>query len=144
MKCFGSLSVSLILLVTGILACSRSGSDNPPGNGPHIIDFNDNTNPVVVINTPLNNEVFSSGNVIRVSGRVDDNSLYRGFIRITNDADNSIVKEQLYEIHGFQFYNFSLEYTTSVAVASDYTITVQFEDHGLNPGSKTLKVKMNP
>jgi hypothetical protein len=137
------ISVIMVMIWTAFTACSKSGTPDP-SPGPHIIDYTDNTVPVVDIYTPGDNQLFSTGDTIKITGRVTDNGLYQGFVRITNDANSAILREQLYEIHGFQSYNFSLNYKTSVLVASDYTITVQFEDHGLNVGGKTVKVKVNP
>ena len=137
------ITVVMELMLAAFTACSKS-STTDPSSGPHIVDFTDNTTPVVDIYTPGDNQSFSTGDTIKITGRVTDNGLYQGFVRITNDANSVILKEQLYEIHGFQFYNFSVNYKTSVTVASDYTITVQFEDHGLNAGVKTVKVKVNP
>jgi hypothetical protein len=89
--------------------------------------------------------VFISGNVINVTGRItDDLGLYRGSIRITNDANNAVVKEQLYEIHFVLSYDFNISYTTNVSVPSNYTVTVFFEDHGYNNATKSVKVKVNP
>ena len=132
----------LILLVT-VAGCSTS-SDPIPGNGPHTVDFNDTSTPVVDIYTPGANQVFLSGDTIKITGRVTDNGLYQGYVKITDDATSSVIKEQRYEIHGFQLYNFAVNHKTAVTVASDYTVTVQFEDHGLNAGSKIVKVKVNP
>lgn len=122
-------------------ACSRGGEVD---DGPHIINANDTTLPLIEIYHPLDDQFFRSGDTIRVEGKVTDNSLYRGSIRITNDANGAVIKEQLYEIHGFTQYNFSLAHKTAVTAAADYTVTVQYEDHGYNNAVKTVKVKVNP
>ena len=139
----------LILLITGTIfavACSKSGSSSDNGGGPHPnpspIDV---TAPVLNINTPTSNQVFTSGNMISITGRItDDYGLYRGSIRITNDANAVILKEQLYEIHYVLAYDFNISYTTNVTITSDYTVTVSFEDHGANFATKSVKVKVNP
>jgi hypothetical protein len=129
-------------IVTGIIMSCSGGGQLPPDY--HYSDFNDSTTPVVDIYTPTENQVFNSGDTIKIDGRVTDNSLYRGSVKITNDATGAVVKEQQYEIHGFQAYNFHVEYKTSVAAVSNYTVTVQYEDHGLNNGLKNVRVKVNP
>ena len=139
-KFFGWIAVILLLALAG---CS-SGGNPPPNNGPHTVDFNDTSTPVVDIYTPGVNQVFLSGDTIKITGRVTDNGLYQGFVRITDDASTAVLKEQQYEIHGFQLYDFAVNYKTAVTVTRDYTITVQFQDHGLNAGSKIVKVKVNP
>ena len=131
------------LLVIAVTSCSTNGGI-PPNDDPHGLDLNDYTTPVVDIYTPTDNQVFVSGDTIRITGRVTDNGLYQGFVRISNEANSAILKNQEFEIHGFQFYNFNIEYKTSVTVASDYTVTVQFEDHGRNAGIKNVRVKVNP
>jgi hypothetical protein len=146
--------IANIYLVTAILAivagCSKSGgaadpTDGGGGGGPHITNNADTTPPVVEIYTPTPDQVFSTGNTISVTGKVSDgDGLYRGSIRITNDATGSILKEQLYEIHGVLQYNFTVAYTPSVTAVSDYTVTVSYEDHGQNITSKTVKIKVNP
>ncbi len=129
-----------------VVACSKGGSSTHDDGGgvptPSPIDV---TAPVLNINTPASNQVFASGNVINITGRItDDYGLYRGSIRITNDANGALLKEQLYEIHYVLSYDFNISYTTNVTTPSDYTITVFFEDHGFNNASKSVKVKVNP
>ena len=128
------------------VACSKGGSYSDSGGGSHPTPSPiDTIAPVLIINTPTANQIFASGNVINISGRItDDLGLYRGSIRITNDANNAILKEQLYEIHYVLGYDFNISYTTNVTVPSDYTVTVFFEDHGYNNATKSVKVKVNP
>jgi hypothetical protein len=130
------------------MACSKGGSSGDfvdPNGGGHVTNSSDTIPPGITINTPADNQVFSSGNTIPVSGRAtDNNGLYRGHIRITNDANGALLKEQLYEIHGLLGYNFSINYATAVSATSNYTITVWFEDHGYNGVTRSVKVKVNP
>ena len=92
----------MVIAVVAV-ACSKGGNDQ----GLHQINLNDSTTPVVVINNPSNNQSFKSGDVISVNGRVTDNGLYQGSIRITDDATGTIMKQQLYDIHDYQAYDFS-------------------------------------
>jgi hypothetical protein len=124
-----------------VAACSKGGQ---AAEDPHTSDFSDSTTPVVELKSPTDNQLFTSGDIIKVEGKVTDNSLYRGSIGITDDANAAIVKEQLYVIHGYQSYDFYVEYKTAVTVVTNYTVTVQYEDHGLNAGIKAVKVKVNP
>jgi Bacterial Ig domain len=134
------LSAFSAVLLSG---CSKGGSI--ADSDQHIIDNNDLVAPVISITTPGEGQVFNTGNTITVSGKVTDaGGLYRGSIRITNDANGSLVKEQLYEIHGMQLYNFNITHLTAVTTLSDYTVTVRFEDHGLNVTTASVKVKVNP
>jgi hypothetical protein len=143
---FQILSFAAVVVVMAA-ACSKSGSSSDGGSGgghptPSPVDT---IAPSLTINTPTANQIFTAGNVINVTGRInDDLGLYRGSIRIINDATNAVLKEQLYEIHYVLSYDFNISYTTSVTAASDYTVVVSFEDHGLNSATKSVKVKVNP
>ena len=131
------------MILTG-LSCSESGAVGENQNGNHINDPEDKTAPLLTINTPAADQIFNSGNTMSIAGNItDDLGLYRGSIRITNDANGELLKQQAYEIHGVVSYNFSINYTPIVSVASNYTITISFEDHGQNSTTKTVKVKVN-
>jgi phosphate-selective porin len=135
------------LLTVAFTACSKGGTttNNDDGSDQHVLTPTDVIAPVITIATPSAGQVFTSGNVISITGRLtDDYGLYRGIIKITNDANGAILKEQAYEIHGLKLYDFNLTYNTAVTVAADYTVTVAFEDHGLNMTTTSVKVKVNP
>lgn len=129
-----------------IAACSKSGGETDDGGGsPHVVTPNDVTAPEVSIFTPTVNQVFSNGSTINITGRItDDFGLYRGTIRVVNDKNGSVLLNQPYEIHGLLLYNFNINHTASVTAASDYTVTVTFEDHGSNSATKSVKVRVNP
>jgi hypothetical protein len=145
---FTTMKYTLLILVIGsalLAGCSRSGSTGGDQPGPHIINNNDSVAPVVDIYTPTTGQVITTGSNINITGKVtDDGGLYRGSIRITNDANGGLIKEQLYEIHGFQSYSFTLAHPLSVMAPFDYTVTVSFEDHGGNSTSKSVKFKVTP
>lgn len=127
-----------------VIACSKGGTAN--GDGPvHIPSPTDTIAPVLDILTPTNNQVFTNGNSINVSGKVTDElGLYRGNVKIVNDATGFVVKEQSYEIHYIKQYNFSVSHTVNVISPTDFTVTVWYEDHGYNKTTKVVKVKVNP
>ena len=124
-------------------SCSKGG---PPGNDDNhnYPDPNDYTVPVLVVNTPTDNQVFTNGSSINVTGNISDNSLFQGSITIQNNTTGAIVKDQYYEIHYIPSYNFSLSYVATVMASTDYTVTVRFEDHGHNVASKSIIVTVNP
>jgi hypothetical protein len=126
-----------------IMSCSKGGTANDTDL--HIVNLTDTIPPILEINTPLPNQVFTGSNTINVTGKITDESgLYRGSVNIVNDANGDVLKEQLYEIHGILSYNFNVAYTPSVTTVSNYTVTVSFEDHGLNTTTQSIKVKVNP
>ena len=56
----------------------------------------------------------NSGNAINVTGRItDDFGLYRGTIRVVNDANGVVLVNQPYEIHGMLLYNFNINHTAA-------------------------------
>ena len=137
----------LVIVLSNALvfvSCSRSGSGSGSDDDNHPVDVIDTTHPVIVIGRPVLNQVYANGDTIKIEGRVTDNGLYHGKIRITNDLNESLINEQAYEIHFFQSYDFSFSHKTAVSVASAYTVSVEFADHGLNITTKTVKVKVNP
>lgn len=129
-----------------VFACSKGGDEtDDSGGGPHVVTPNDTTPPEISIFTPTVNQVFANGSIINITGRItDDFGLYRGSIRVVNDANGVVLVNQPYEIHGFLLYNFNINHTASVGAISDYTVTVTFEDHGSNTATKWVKVKVNP
>ena len=132
-----------------IAGCAKGGGGTGDvdggGNDSHLNNPSDTISPVVEITTPLPDQVFATGSVINVTGKVTDgDGLYRGSIRVTDNVSGAVLKEQLYEIHGILQYNFNVSHTSSVTAVSDYTVTVSFEDHGQNVTTKQVKVKINP
>ncbi len=142
-------SISILFICGCVLwACSKpngSSDDGSGGGGPHVVADDDTTRPVLTIVTPVNNQTYTSGTAISVTGTIsDDLGLYRGSIRITNDITAEVLKEQLYEIHGVKNYNFSVNTPATVTAATGFTVSIFYEDHGLNSVSQTLKVLVNP
>jgi hypothetical protein len=137
------LMPAILISILFFAACSKGGVAND--DEPHIINNNDTIPPVLEIHTPITDEHFNNGNTISITGKItDEGGLYRGSIRLVDDATAVLIKEQLIEIHGFQLYNFNVSHTASVTATTNYTVTVKFEDHGLNTVSKSVKIKVNP
>ena len=131
---FFMLLQGIALFITG---CSKSGDTTD--------EVSDNIFPVLVVNKPVNNQVLNNGDTIFVEGLVsDDRMMYRGRIKISDDGTGFVVKEEFFETYVLQTINFNVFYKTNVVVMTDYTVLVEFEDHGLNKVYVTLKVKVNP
>lgn len=136
--------LSGLAIVFSFVACSKSGSGTDDDSN-HLFSANDKTPPEVLIFTPSAGQVFSNGSTINMSGRItDDLGLYRGTIKIVNEATGNTIMSQSYEIHGLRLYNFNINHAISATALSDYTVTVSFEDHGANTASKSVLVKVNP
>lgn len=106
-------------------ACSKGGTTiEEPGGGPPVVITSDTTQPILDIYTPVNDKSFTNGNNISITGKISDYlGLYRGTVRITNDANGELIKEQLYEIHGIRLYNFSVSHIASVTALTNCTVT---------------------
>lgn len=138
------VTVSVVSAVI-FIACNKGGYGPPDDNGPHVINPSDTIAPAIDIYTPADAQVFTSGNSMSITGKVvDSGGLYRGSIRVIDDANGNVLKEQLYEIHSVISYAYTVSYTPSVSTISNYTVKVSFEDHGLNVTTKSVKVKVNP
>ena len=139
---FSILSVSTACLLLAAMACSKGTAVD---DNQHIVNDKDTVAPVLVINTPLADQQFTSGNTISITGRITDESgLYRGSVKLINDANGETLKQQAYEIHGVKDYSFSVSHTAVVTTVSNYTVVVSFEDHGLNNVNRSVKIKVNP
>ena len=89
--------------------------------------------------------MYRSGDSIIVEGNVtDDKKLYKGKVQIKNDANSSVVAENYYETHFLTAMSFRLAYQAIVTTSTDFTVLVEFQDHGANTSTTTIKVKVNP
>ena len=101
--------------------------------------------PKITISKPTANQVYVSGDSIIVEGKVtDDKIVYKGKAQIKNDSNNLVVADNYYESHFLQVINFRLAYKAVVTVPTDFSILVEFQDHGANTSTATIKVKVNP
>ena len=124
-------------------ACTKAGGDTP--DDPNQVDQNDDIFPVITINKPTANQVYVSGDSIIVEGKAtDERTLYKGKVQLKNDLTGTITAEQFFETHFLQLINFRLAYKSMVTASTDFTVIVEFQDHGLNTSNSTLKVKVNP
>lgn len=137
--------LAILLLFAAVSACSKGGDGPDKGEGPHVLVPNDTTPPQVLIFSPTDNQVYTSGSTVRITGRLtDDLGLYRGTISIVNDASGASLLHQPYVIHGLLLYNFDLSQQLNVTTVTNCTVTVSFEDHGLNMTTKSVKIKVTP
>ena len=100
---------------------------------------------MITVSKPTANQVYISGDSIIVEGKVtDDKKMYKGKVQIKNDANNFVMAENYYETHFLPAINFRLAYKAEVTVPTDFSILVEFQDHGDNTSTATIKVKVNP
>ena len=134
-----------ILIFTSVMMISCSKAVSEAEGSPDAIDLDDNIFPVITVSKPATNQVYISGDSIIVEGKVtDDKKLYRGKVQIKNDISNLVMAETFYETHFLPAINFRLAYKATVTSSTDFSILVEFRDHGDNVSTATIKVKVNP
>ena len=144
MKRFGYLAVITFSLSVLVSSCSKVGSGADDDN-PNAIDESDNVFPVIIVTKPAANQVYTSGDSIVVEGKVtDEKKMYKGKVQIRNDANNFVMAENYYETHFSASFNFRLAYKAEVTSPTDFSILLEFQDHGTNTSTATIKVKVNP
>jgi hypothetical protein len=127
-----------------MLSCSKVGSAADEDD-PTEIDLNDGVFPVISVIKPLANQIYTTGDSIVVEGKVtDDKKMYKGKVQIKNDANNFVMAEIYYETHFLLEMNYRLAYKADVTSPTDYSVLIEFQDHGTNTSTATIKVKVNP
>ena len=69
----------------------------------------------------------------------DDKKLYKGKVEIKNDANSFVMADNYYETHFLQAINFRLAYKAVVTVPTDFSILIEFQDHGANTSTVNHK-----
>ena len=141
-KCFCFIGM-LVLASLVMISCSKVGG---PGAEPlEAIDENDDVFPTITVSKPTTNQVYTSGDSIIVEGKVtDDKKLYKGKVEIKNDVTGFVIAIGDYETHFLATLDYRLAYKAVVTTPIDFTIRIEFQDHGANTSVTTLKVKVNP
>ena len=137
------LTLLFVLTSVMIISCSKVGAGQQENLD--AVDQNDDVFPVVTVSKPTANQSYASGDSIIVEGKVTDNKIvYKGKVQIKNDANNLVMADSYYESHFLQAINYRLAYKAEVTVPTDFSILVEFQDHGANTSTTTIKVKVNP
>lgn len=143
MKKYCYLTGVYFLACVIMIACTKAGAAEE--ENPDLIDQNDDVFPLITVSKPTANQVYTSGDSIIVEGKVtDDKIVYKGKVQIKNDTNSSVMAASFYESHYLQAINYRLAYKAEVTVPTDFSILVEFQDHGANTSTTTIKVKVNP
>ena len=133
----------IVVAAVWIASCSKVGT--AAEDDPDEIDESDNVLPVINATKPSANQVYRSGDSIIVEGIVtDEKVMYKGKVQIKNDATGLTVAENYYETHFLQAINFRLAYKAIVTVSTEFSVLLEFQDHGMNTAAATIKVKVDP
>jgi len=143
MKKYFYFAGMLVLASVVMISCTKVGAGEEQNLD--AIDQSDDVFPVITVSKPTANQVYTSGDSIIVEGKVTDNKIvYKGKVQIKNDANNLVLADAFYESHFLQLINYRLAYKANVTVPTDFSILVEFQDHGANTSTATIKVKVNP
>jgi len=143
MKKYFYLVATVVLINLIAIACTKVGAGEEENLD--AVDLGDKVFPVITVSKPAANQVYVSNDSIIVQGKAtDDRVVYKGKVLITNDATSAIVAESYYESHYLNTIDFRLAYKPAVTVPTDFSVFVEFQDHGLNTVSAAIKVKVNP
>ena len=143
MKKYFLLAEVIVLAAVIMISCTKVGAG--PEENIDAIDQNDDVFPVITVTKPTVNQVYLSGDSIIVEGKVtDDKIVYKGKVQIKNDATNLVLADGNYESHFLKAIDYRLAYKAIVTVPTDFSILVEFQDHGANTSTTNLKVKVNP
>jgi hypothetical protein len=131
--------ILLTIVAFLIFSCSRErGAEVHHPGGDH-----DTTFPVVQVNQPVMNQQYRNQDTLKIEGNATDIGLHAGNIRIIDEANGNVLKQQAFDLHTLNTYNFYLTHVINVTRAN-YTIRVDFEDHGSNHTVKNIPVKVMP
>lgn len=126
-----------------IISCTKVGAAEEENLD--AIDLSDKTPPVLTVAKPTANQVFVSSDSIIAEGKVvDEKVMYRGKVQIKNDVTAAIVAENYFETHFLHTLNYRLAYKAIVTSPTDFSVIIEFQDHGANPVASVVKVKVNP
>ena len=114
----------LFLLIAFLTGCSKG----------------DSTPPLITVTSPVNNQVFISGQSVTVKADIEDeDGLHMVHLIVTDNAGGHIVHfEEHYEGRTYQMIK-----SFSVQSGKTYNIEVGATDHNENKGTKTLTVSAN-
>lgn len=134
----------VLVVLAGLIAVSCTKVGAAEEDNINVIDQNDDVFPVLTVSKPAANQVYVSGDSIIVEGKVtDDKKLYKGKVQIKNDAIG-LMEEAYYETHFLSTINFRFASKAVVTTATDFSVLLEFQDHGYNTSSASIKVKVNP
>ncbi|MBK8195389.1 MAG: hypothetical protein IPK76_20045 [Lewinellaceae bacterium] len=121
------LVASLSTLFLGQNACKDGGTSSEDTNAP-----------VLTITSPAADEAFLGE--VHIELNVTDESLHEMSVKVTKDADGSVVFEDAPEVHDETDFDFHHHFTPAgISGVTAMTLTVTVEDHSANITTKTVK-----
>lgn len=123
------LFLTVILIITGF-SCSKNNNRET-----------DRVLPVVIISAPLNNQVFTAGQLVAITGTLSDNQqLAEVHVHISDNTTGTL----LVDIHRYPLSaTYTLNESFSVQSGIEYKIQVIAKDNAANENRATLLVTAN-
>ncbi|MBN8675528.1 MAG: DUF4625 domain-containing protein [Chitinophagales bacterium] len=123
------LFLTVILIITGF-SCSKNNNRET-----------DRVLPVVTISAPLNNQVFTAGQLVAITGTLSDNQqLAEVHVHISDNTTGTL----LVDIHRYPLSaTYTLNESFSVQSGIEYKIQVIAKDNAANENRATLLVTAN-
>jgi hypothetical protein len=109
----------------------------------HKHDDNDTVVPSITLTTPSNAQVFVSGDSIKFTGNVSDNSLHNLRLSITT-VGGTLLYEKEISVHDLTSYAFNEGWKSSVAAVTNAVAKAEVEDHGGHVAEQKVDIRINP
>ena len=119
--------IFLALVLVGFIACSKSGGDNEK--------------PVVTLITPTNNQQFTAGQVVNITGTVSDNDEIHEVHVIVTNITNNVEVLHFHDHIDAKTYNVNQQFTAAAGIT--YKIHLEADDHTGNTGIVEIQVNGN-
>ncbi|HKC35410.1 MAG TPA: DUF4625 domain-containing protein [Chitinophagaceae bacterium] len=113
-----------------LLACSKDP-----------VNDKDYTAPVLTLNTPTNNQVFTAGQSIMVSGQVTDNKFISQIHIVITNLGSGFEYQHVHIMPNASSFTFNQSYTAQAGIF--YKIEVIADDGSANSSAKSVQVFTN-
>ena len=104
----------------------------------------DTSVPTITFTLPVQNQVYTSGQIVNIKGTLSDNELHEAKLTITNNAGGTELYSKYLSVHGAPDYPMNENWTPVVAVVVNATIKMEVSDFSGNKAEKTVSITINP
>lgn len=133
-----SLLSALLIGIMMLSACKKEEDDHDHNSA------GDKDKPVITLTTPVNLQMYNNGDTVKIKGTLTDASLHELLIKITNDANGSILFQDAPLVHDLTTYNINSAWKSAVTDHTNATVVVLAEDHSSNVASDTIHIHIMP
>lgn len=103
----------------------------------------DTSTPVITISKPLNLEVYSHGDTIRIQGKFEDNEMHEAVVSLMDDTTNAVLFSYAPYAHEKSLVVIDTFWKANVTKNSKATLLFQAVDHANNTGTANRKITIN-